>query len=289
MIGGLAIFALALRRVRSTTALRQLRWIVWGTAIGAGPFICAYAMPFAFGAMPSLHDAAHGHAARHRAAGLRLGHRPLPADGRRRHPQAPAGLHRRGQRHRGDLHRDRPHHRRLLRLDRRRPSLGDRGAGYGGRAAAGAAGEGRRAERHRARVLPRPLRLSPRAGRLRPGSQHRPRSRPAGRTSAGAREGHAGRRSAVPDVGHRLRRLRRRPPCRLRPAAAADRPRFGGGPAGRRRPRRPPRRSDGGRPAARRGGRVLARHRALLLRALCVERGGDRGARRWAGARTASR
>ena len=40
------------------------------------------------------------------------------------------------------------------------------------------------------------------------------------------------RRSAVPDVGHRLRRVRRRPPRRLRPAAAADRPRFGGGRAG---------------------------------------------------------
>ena len=40
--------------MRSTTALRQLRWIVWGTAIGAGPFVLAYALPFAFGATPSL-------------------------------------------------------------------------------------------------------------------------------------------------------------------------------------------------------------------------------------------
>ena len=54
MIGGLALFGLALRRARSTTTLRQLRWIVWGTAIGAGPFIVAYAIPFAFGADPSL-------------------------------------------------------------------------------------------------------------------------------------------------------------------------------------------------------------------------------------------
>jgi two-component system NtrC family sensor kinase len=51
---GLGLFVLALRNVRSTTALRQLRWIVWGTAIGAGPFIFAYAIPFAFGAVPSL-------------------------------------------------------------------------------------------------------------------------------------------------------------------------------------------------------------------------------------------
>ncbi len=54
VLGGLALFALALRRARSTTTLRQLRWIVWGTAIGAGPFVCAYAIPFAFGAEPSL-------------------------------------------------------------------------------------------------------------------------------------------------------------------------------------------------------------------------------------------
>ena len=54
LLCGLAILTAALRRVRSTTALRQLRWIVWGTAIGAGPFVLAYAVPFAFGATPSL-------------------------------------------------------------------------------------------------------------------------------------------------------------------------------------------------------------------------------------------
>ena len=54
LLCGLAILSAALRRVRSTTALRQLRWIVWGTAIGAGPFVIAYAVPFAFGATPSL-------------------------------------------------------------------------------------------------------------------------------------------------------------------------------------------------------------------------------------------
>ncbi len=54
LVGGLWILSLALRRARSTTALRQLRWIVWGTAIGAGPFILAYAVPFALGATPSL-------------------------------------------------------------------------------------------------------------------------------------------------------------------------------------------------------------------------------------------
>ncbi len=54
LAAGLTILTLALRSVRSTTALRQLRWIVWGTALGAGPFILAYAVPFAFGATPSL-------------------------------------------------------------------------------------------------------------------------------------------------------------------------------------------------------------------------------------------
>ena len=39
LLGGLAIFGVALANARSTTVLRQLRWIVWGTAIGAGPFV----------------------------------------------------------------------------------------------------------------------------------------------------------------------------------------------------------------------------------------------------------
>ena len=41
-------------RVRSVTARRQLRWIVWGTALGAVPFVLGYALPFALG----LHAAA---------------------------------------------------------------------------------------------------------------------------------------------------------------------------------------------------------------------------------------
>lgn len=54
LAAGLAIFAQALRAARSTTALRQLRWIVWGTAIGAGPFVLGYAVPFAAGAIPPV-------------------------------------------------------------------------------------------------------------------------------------------------------------------------------------------------------------------------------------------
>jgi hypothetical protein len=33
--------------VRSVTSRRQLRWIVWGTALGALPFSLGYALPFA--------------------------------------------------------------------------------------------------------------------------------------------------------------------------------------------------------------------------------------------------
>lgn len=52
LVAGLAIMVRALRRVRSVTARRQLRWIVWGTALGSLPFVCGYAMPFAFGLQP---------------------------------------------------------------------------------------------------------------------------------------------------------------------------------------------------------------------------------------------
>lgn len=52
LIAGLAVMIRALRRVRSVTARRQLRWIVWGTAFGAVPFVLAYALPYAFGFEP---------------------------------------------------------------------------------------------------------------------------------------------------------------------------------------------------------------------------------------------
>ena len=42
----------ALYRVRSVTARRQLRWIVWGTGLGALPFVFGYALPFALGFTP---------------------------------------------------------------------------------------------------------------------------------------------------------------------------------------------------------------------------------------------
>jgi PAS domain S-box-containing protein len=51
-----ALLALAgaFRQITSITARRQLRWIAWGTALGAGPFTFGYALPWALGANPPL-------------------------------------------------------------------------------------------------------------------------------------------------------------------------------------------------------------------------------------------
>jgi two-component system, NtrC family, sensor kinase len=51
---GLAVLSRAFGHVRSVTARRQLRWIVWGTALGALPFALGYAVPWALGLTPSL-------------------------------------------------------------------------------------------------------------------------------------------------------------------------------------------------------------------------------------------
>ena len=52
LVVGLILMIRALKRVRSVTARRQLRWIVGGTAFGATPFVAAYAIPFALGFDP---------------------------------------------------------------------------------------------------------------------------------------------------------------------------------------------------------------------------------------------
>src|SRR5688572_28904388 len=54
LAAGLAILLRPLSRARSVTVKRQLRWIVWGTALGALPFACGYAIPFALGVDPSI-------------------------------------------------------------------------------------------------------------------------------------------------------------------------------------------------------------------------------------------
>ena len=53
-VAGLAVLRRALGRARSVTVKRQLRWIVWGTALGAIPFALGYAIPFALGADSSI-------------------------------------------------------------------------------------------------------------------------------------------------------------------------------------------------------------------------------------------
>ena len=52
LVAGLFLMIRALGRVRSVTARRQLRWIVWGTGFGAAPFVLGYGLPYAFGVAP---------------------------------------------------------------------------------------------------------------------------------------------------------------------------------------------------------------------------------------------
>ncbi|HEX5069972.1 MAG TPA: ATP-binding protein [Vicinamibacterales bacterium] len=52
LLGGLAVMVRALTRLRSVTARRQLRWIVWGSSLGALPFILLYLVPFLLGRVP---------------------------------------------------------------------------------------------------------------------------------------------------------------------------------------------------------------------------------------------
>lgn len=50
LLAGLVLMTTALRRLRSVTAQRQLRWIVWGSAVGALPFVVFYVLPLLAGA-----------------------------------------------------------------------------------------------------------------------------------------------------------------------------------------------------------------------------------------------
>ncbi len=56
LIGGLALMTRALTRLRSVTARRQLRWIVWGSSVGAVPFVALYVVPFIFGHVSSYSE-----------------------------------------------------------------------------------------------------------------------------------------------------------------------------------------------------------------------------------------
>lgn len=53
LAAGMAVLLHALAGSRSLTTKRQLRWIVWGTALGAMPFALGYAVPWALGFDPS--------------------------------------------------------------------------------------------------------------------------------------------------------------------------------------------------------------------------------------------
>ena len=215
------------------------------------------------------------------SAGVRVGDRPLPAAGHRGDRQARAGLRGRARGDRRDLRRAARGRRARVPRGQRRQSVGDRVPRDAGRRAAGAAGEDVRAERARSRVLSRSLRLSPRARRLRARSQQRSRSEPPGRTPGLARRRDAAGRSHGADARGRSRR-RTSARCAPRASATAHPPALPKRSAYRRaagrRPHRGARRSDGRRPLRGRGDRVLARRRALLLRALRREGGHDRGA-----------
>ncbi len=53
-VAALVVLVRAFRQITSLTGRRQLRWIAWGTALGAGPFALGYALPWALGLEPPL-------------------------------------------------------------------------------------------------------------------------------------------------------------------------------------------------------------------------------------------
>jgi PAS domain S-box-containing protein len=53
LLAGLGLMLRALSKLRSVTARRQLRWIVWGSSAGALPFVLLYAGPLLFGRPPA--------------------------------------------------------------------------------------------------------------------------------------------------------------------------------------------------------------------------------------------
>src|SRR2546428_4804830 len=53
-VAALAVLMRAFRQITSRTGRRQLRWIAWGTALGAGPFALFYALPWVLGGDPPL-------------------------------------------------------------------------------------------------------------------------------------------------------------------------------------------------------------------------------------------
>ncbi len=104
LVGGLVILTRALYRVRSVTARRQLRWIVWGTGSRRAPVRLRLRGPLRARLHARTGIRADGGAAGPRAARVRLGHHPLPPDGRRGHHQARARVRSRDRGDRGHLY-----------------------------------------------------------------------------------------------------------------------------------------------------------------------------------------
>ena len=270
----------ALRMVRSVTARRQLRWIVWGTALGSVPFVFGYALPFAFGLQPLRGF---------EFSALLLGLIPLAfasAIVRYRLMDVEVII-KRGLVYAAalafiaaiyaillsDRRRDLP--------ARRRPEAepGHRAARDIRGGAAVASGQERDSDRAGPGLLPRPLRLPARAGRFCPRPQQR--SGPAAAQRAPGPPDHrdAGGRPHGADAGAAVgrRRLRDHRACRVpRPAAAAVAV-LRGGHATDRGAHARARRNPGLAPPGHARSRFLARSRDPLLRSVRLEGRHDRG------------
>lgn len=53
-LAAVVVLVRAFGQITSLTGRRQLRWIAWGTALGVGPFVLGYALPWALGMNPPL-------------------------------------------------------------------------------------------------------------------------------------------------------------------------------------------------------------------------------------------
>ena len=53
-VAAVAVLARAFSEITSLTGRRQLRWLAWGTVLGAGPFAIGYALPWALGIEPPI-------------------------------------------------------------------------------------------------------------------------------------------------------------------------------------------------------------------------------------------
>src|SRR6185436_4276579 len=51
-VAAVIVLVRAFGQITSLTGRRQLRWIAWGTILGAGPFAFGYALPWALGIDP---------------------------------------------------------------------------------------------------------------------------------------------------------------------------------------------------------------------------------------------